>query len=280
MVRALSEAISTADTDGDDGGAMGGHPTVGPVDDNGVVRLPPLALAYHAVGVVGRGEDPHGLVTHPRLLARHIEGLRRWGYRLVSFGDLAADPSPGRAALTFDDGFADNLHELVPVLEAAGAPATVFAVSRLLGQPHPDVPSRRFLTAEELWELARHVEIGSHTAGHVDLGALDEDAASDELRRARADLQELCGGPVDILAYPFGRVSEAAKRAARATGHRAACGISGQGSWSDPFHLPRQDMTSGATLLGLRLKRLDRYEPLVQSPPARAARALTRLVRG
>jgi hypothetical protein len=39
-------------------------------------------------------------------------------------------------------------------------------------------------------------------------------------------------------------------------------------------------MENGSTLLGLRLKRSGRYEPLMRRRPARAARALARAARG
>lgn len=248
----------------------------------GAVSLPPLALAYHGVGHVRRRHDPHGLFTSPALLERQVARLRRWGYRLVRFGELAEaagrNEAQGLAVLTFDDGFADNLHELVPVLRRLDAPATVFAVSHRLGEPHPDFPARRFATADELSELARHVEIGSHSAHHVDLTALDPGECSTELDQSRRALQALTGQAVDTVAYPFGRVSQAVKEAARAAGYRAGCGTSGNGRWDDPLHLPRQDMTNGATMAGLRLKRDGRYEAAVQSPVGRVARAVQRRV--
>ncbi|HVF76132.1 MAG TPA: polysaccharide deacetylase family protein [Acidimicrobiales bacterium] len=246
------------------------------------MSLPPLALAYHGVGRVPRRDDLHGLFTAPVLLERQVARLRRWGYRLVAFGELAdavgRGAGSGLAALTFDDGFADNLHELVPVLRRLAAPATVFAVSHRLGEPHPDHPSRRFATAEELAELARHVEIGSHSARHVDLTGLDATACARELAESRQALQAMTGQAVDTLAYPFGRVAPAVKELAREAGYRAACGTSGDGSWDDPLHLPRQDMTNGATMVGLRLKRDDRYERLVQQPVGRVVRAVHRRV--
>lgn len=252
------------------------------MDDNGVVSLPPLALAYHGVGRVRLRHDPHGLFTAPALLERHVARLRRWGYRLVRFGELAdaagGGDAQGLVALTFDDGFADNLHELVPVLQRVDAPATVFAVSHRLGEPHPDFPTRRFATAEELAELAAHVEIGSHSAHHVDLAALAPAECARELGDSRRALQEITGQAVDTLAYPFGRVGPTVKELARTTGYRAGCGTSGEGRWDDPLHLPRQDMTNGATMVGLRLKRSGRYEAAARMPIVRAARSVGRRV--
>ena len=63
-------------------------------------------------------------------------------HRLQS-GDLPHDA----VALTFDDGYLDNLRQAKPILEAAGVPATVFLTTGRIG------------TGEEFWwdELARMV---------------------------------------------------------------------------------------------------------------------------
>jgi peptidoglycan/xylan/chitin deacetylase (PgdA/CDA1 family) len=243
--------------------------------------LPPLALAYHGVVDVPAGPDPNGLFVSPREFKRHVGRLRAWGYTLTTFGELAAlaadGAADGHAALTFDDGLADNLHTLAPLLAELDAPATVFAVSDWLGRPHPDARWTRLLTEDELRELARAgVEIGSHGASHRDLGSADYEEALTELARSREALSEVIGAPVDVAAYPYGRASGAAREACRAAGYRAACRSTAAGSWSDPYNLPRQDMEPGSTLLGLRLKRADRYEQLMR---LRAARALRRAVR-
>ena len=243
--------------------------------------LPPLALAYHGVADVEFAADPHGLFVSPRDFKRHVGRLRAWGYTLTTFGGLAAlaadGEAEGHAALTFDDGLADNLHTLAPLLEELHAPATVFAVSGWLGRPHPDAGWTRLLTEDELRELARlGVEIGSHGESHRDLGSAAYEEALGELARSREALTEVLGAPVDVAAYPYGRASLAARKACRAAGYSAACRSTAAGSWTDPYNLPRQDMEPGSTLLGLRLKRADRYEQLMR---LRAARAVRRAVR-
>lgn len=49
-------------------------------------------------------------------------------------GDLPTEPT---AAITFDDGFRDNLTEALPVLERYEAPATVFVAGKHLDGPAP-----------------------------------------------------------------------------------------------------------------------------------------------
>src|SRR5215212_1932763 len=91
---------------------------------------PALALAYHGVADVPPREDPMRLFVSAAELRRHIELLRGWGYAFVTFSRLleleAAGGAAGHVALTFDDGFEDNLHALVPLLHETGATATVF----------------------------------------------------------------------------------------------------------------------------------------------------------
>jgi peptidoglycan/xylan/chitin deacetylase (PgdA/CDA1 family) len=244
-------------------------------------ELPPLALAYHGVAEVPLRRDPHALFVPPRALLRHLSILRGWGYRLVAFRELAALASEGRAAghasITFDDGLADNLHALRPLLETAAAPATVFVTSGWLGEPHPTAAGARILTADEVRKLgAGGVEIGAHSHTHRDLTSLPPGDQEDELVRSRELLEEIVQRPVESLAYPYGRADDQVRAACRSAGYRAACRASGQGIWSDPFDLPRQSMGGRDSAIGLRLKRDGSYERIVARLPFRAARRIRR----
>lgn len=241
----------------------------------------PLALAYHGVADVPLRKDPAGLFVRPRDLVRHVKRLRSWGYRLVTLGQLAervsAGEGEGHAALTFDDGLVDNLETLLPLLRRLEAPATVFVVSGWLGQPYPWGPWTRLLTVDELRALAAGgIEIGAHSSSHADLSALSYADARSELETSKRTLEDVLDRPVDVAAYPFGRAGPDAIRACRDAGFRAACRVSGQGSWSDSHDLPRQDMDNRCTMIGLRLKRDERYEALLRFRAVHAVRVLRR----
>jgi peptidoglycan/xylan/chitin deacetylase (PgdA/CDA1 family) len=97
----------------------------------------PIILMYHRIGE--GGEDPWGLAVGPRHFAEHLEVLRR-RRRIMSLRELAnGQPSgcpPGDiAVITFDDGYADNLHCAKPQLDRHGIPATVFVMTGALGDP-------------------------------------------------------------------------------------------------------------------------------------------------
>jgi peptidoglycan/xylan/chitin deacetylase (PgdA/CDA1 family) len=236
---------------------------------------PPLALAYHGIGEVPVQDDPHGLFVAPERLERHIAWLREQGYRLVTFGELVARGEEGLCALTFDDGFADN-----EALIGMGVPATVFVVTEWLGGEHPDAPGAPMLDADGVRRLRDGgIEIGGHTASHPDLTGLGFEAARAELERGRVELEAILGAPVRSAAYPYGRATVETVRACAAAGFRAACRTSGQGSAGDPLDFPRQDMDGPASLLGLRLKAADRYEPLMRSRVAGAFRRVGRHLR-
>ncbi|MCU1372559.1 MAG: hypothetical protein JWO77_3753 [Ilumatobacteraceae bacterium] len=244
-----------------------------------------LALAYHGVSMVPFDEDRHRLFTPPVALDRQIRQLQRWGYELVTFRDLAcrvasagSPAAAGRiAALTFDDGFADNRHELLPVLAAHGVPATVFVVGGWIGGLHPDAPGTPILNADDVVALRQAgVEIGGHAMGHVDLRGVGAAELAADLAACRTLLSDLIGGPVTSFAYPFGDADDRVRAAVAAAGFTAACRTSGQGSWSDPFDLPRQAMGNGSSLLGLRLKRADQYEAVLRWPGAARLRRVSR----
>lgn len=90
-----------------------------------------LILAYHRVSAVP--SDPWRLCVSPDHFAEHLEVLRGHGLP-ISLRQLRAGLQDRRAparsvALTFDDGYADNLQQAKPLLERHDVPATVFVVT-------------------------------------------------------------------------------------------------------------------------------------------------------
>ncbi len=92
-----------------------------------------LILLYHRVAAPEL--DPQLLRVTPEHFAEHLSVLRRLGDP-VALSRIRETSSRGRApkvAVTFDDGYADNLLAAAPLLEGAAVPATVFVVSGLVG---------------------------------------------------------------------------------------------------------------------------------------------------
>jgi len=98
-------------------------------------RLRPGAtiLCYHRVAALDR--DPQLLAVSPRRFAEQLDVLRR-RHHIARLSEWLAEPGPRHRRsiiLTFDDGYADNLHEALPLLRAADCPATMFVASGKIG---------------------------------------------------------------------------------------------------------------------------------------------------
>ena len=109
----------------------------------------PAILMYHRIATPD--VDPWGLSVSPERFAEQVQVLRA-RRTILSMDALVARLQSGdlphdAVALTFDDGYLDNLRQAKPILEAAGVPATVFLTTGRIG------------TDEEFWwdELARMV---------------------------------------------------------------------------------------------------------------------------
>jgi len=109
-----------------------------------MIDLPVVVLLYHRINSLP--EDPYFLAVTPDNFRDQLLFLKQ-SFDIVRFGEDWSGLKRPSAAITFDDGYADNLIHALPVLEEVGAPATFFVSTGIIG------------TAEEFWwdELERIV---------------------------------------------------------------------------------------------------------------------------
>lgn len=97
----------------------------------------PLILMYHRIA--DEPIDNWGLAVSPAHFEEHLQILRRTRrpVRLTDFvrNLIAGTLQPNAVALTFDDGYVDNLTAGRPRLADADVPATVFLVTGYLDRP-------------------------------------------------------------------------------------------------------------------------------------------------
>lgn len=227
----------------------------------------PFVLCYHGVGPVPAGGDRWRLFVSRELFSHHLDVIERQGYALLTvekLWQLMRDGSDGthRAAITFDDGLVSTAREGIPLLLDRGLPCSMFISTGLMGKPHPEVDGAMIMSAAEVLELAgAGVEIGAHSVDHVRLDDLSYADALDQLRRSKAELEDLLGKPIASMAYPYGRTSEQTVRAVREAGYELACVCAGPGPW-EPLRIPREPVYSSVTPLRLRLKMAGLYGPV------------------
>ena len=160
-------------------------------------KAPPgsgVVLYYHHVAQADRDR-----------FARQMQHLRRQvqPVRADHRGSLA--PGARVGAVTFDDGYLSVLENAAPELERLRIPATAFIVSDFLGQRLESDPSERCMTSDELRGFASDLlSIGSHTARHARMSAIDANRAHDELQRSRRTLEQILGRDVTLFCFPFG----------------------------------------------------------------------------
>jgi len=245
-----------------------------------------VIVGYHGVADCDLRRDLSRLQTPPAQFARHVELLAAAGFRFTTMtaaaDDLAATrPRPGLAVITFDDGLRNNHSTALPILDAVGAPATVYVASGFIGGVNPWLTTDAggaMLNEEEIRELARAGwEIGAHTVDHPDMATLGYAECRAQIDASRERLESITEGPVDTFAYPFGRYGEAAVAAVKDSGMRAAL-TTGSGRW-ERFELTRAMVSNGDPYPLVALKMVDGYEPLLRLPPLRLARQATRTVR-
>jgi peptidoglycan/xylan/chitin deacetylase (PgdA/CDA1 family) len=215
-------------------------------------RAPAIVLMYHRIA----DDRATPWTVSNRTFARQIEWLKP-RYDLVSLADAQRRIRSGHnpracVSITFDDGYAENCHQALPLLVKDQIPVTYFVATRFVIEqtpfPHDVALGRSFPpnTVEELRALAGSgVEIAGHTRRHADLGRVtDPDQLHDEFVGGIHELEDLVGQPVQYFAFPYGQhanLSPPAFHLAKDAGLAGVCSAYGGFNFpgDDPFHLQR-----------------------------------------
>lgn len=229
-------------------------------------------LNFHSIAVPPASARTRSLYLSPRRLNAYLGTLAALGCRGTSMGEAAqllldggppSDRPEKLVVLTFDDGFADNVEEALPILLGHGFTATCYVTSGYLGSFNEwdaDVLGVRtpMMTRRQLvaWHAAG-MEVGAHTRSHIDLTTCStRDQLRSEVLGSKTDLEDMTGTPVVHFSYPFGRYDAAAVAAVRAAGFSTATTVRDRRvrSTDDRFELPRL-YVGGNYLLPLMLAR-------------------------
>ena len=174
-------------------------------------------MLYHAVGSVVPN-DAYGISVEPKRFERQMELLAHQpDVSLVPFDRYESMEGALQVAITFDDGYKDNLYQAAPVLLKWQIPFTVFVVSSFIRQD-----DSCYLTPSELRELAAlpGVTIGSHGLTHLPLAECNDTTLSRELADSRRDLESIIGLSVTTIAYPHGSANVRVRNAAARAGYK------------------------------------------------------------
>ncbi len=173
-------------------------------------------LLYHSVGS-RLSHDSYGISIQPKLFERHMKVLTESEGVTIANLCLGRGTAPGlRVAVTFDDGYKDNLYTAAPILLKFQIPFTVFVTTSFIQNG-----SRDYLAERELKELASlpGVNIGSHGKTHSPLVHCDDLALWQELFESRCRIEDVIGRQVKAIAYPHGSVNQRVRHVAERAGY-------------------------------------------------------------
>lgn len=187
------------------------------------IRLP--VIMYHSVYT----STPSDYAVTTVQLENDLAWLQAHGCQAVTAaqlcrytagdGDLPAHP----VLITLDDGFYNNLSELLPLLEQYDMYAVISVVGSYTdnqAEADPHNPAFSYLTWEDIGELTAsgRVEIGNHTydmhaacGGRQGCARMPSESAADYADTLKADLMQLqnemhahLGMQPFVFAYPYG----------------------------------------------------------------------------
>ena len=218
----------------------------------------PRVLMYHMVSSHRKGAKFNGLRVSPERFEEQLAYLKKEGWHFFTVSELWRkwDGLPEKSvAITFDDGYADNLHNALPLLEKYEACATIYRVvdrhdrdwstHKKAHHDSGELAREPKLTDSEVLQLVNsgRIEVASHTLTHINMATTPLHAKRHELAAAREQLEQLCGRPVRSFAYPFGIFGDDDVQLARECGYDTAVttidGIDRREPRPDPLRLKR-----------------------------------------
>lgn len=142
-----------------------------------------LILGYHRISVVDDGF--YEVCVSPENFAEHMESLKKYANpisisKLVQHLKQGSLP-PKSVAVTFDDGYSDNLYTAKPILEKYNIPATVFICTGYMGKEFWWDELERLVTCSQTDLHTLHLQAGGKQFGWAEkIG--NSDAARSTLR--------------------------------------------------------------------------------------------------
>ena len=218
----------------------------------------PRVLMYHMISPQGTSKKHRGLRVDPAMFERHIAWLASNGWEFVTLSTLTDRGFRGakQVAITFDDGYEDNILNALPVLQKYGAKATLYlvvdrhdndwSVKKKAHHNSGELAAEPKLSDAQVRELIDSgvFELGGHTLTHCHLPSTPLDQKAEEIIACRRVLEETFHTSVTSFAYPFGLFGAEDVDLVQQAGFTNAVttdeGIDGAGgSTPDPWRLRR-----------------------------------------
>lgn len=233
----------------------------------------PRILMYHMVSNFVPGARFNGLRVRPDRFEAQLAWMKARGYTFYTVSRLWDEWNdlPDKAvAITFDDGYADNLVHALPLLEKYDACATLYLVvdrherdwstAKKAHHDSGELARERKLSDEEVRIMlaSGRFELASHTLTHINMPATPIENKRHELMESKRLLEEAFSVPIRSFAYPFGLWGEGDAVLVRESGYDTAVttvdGIDTHDPRPDPMRLQRIKVSGKDNLLAFSLR--------------------------
>lgn len=233
----------------------------------------PRILMYHMIHPHRTGSPSNGLRVPPPMFETQLHWLRSEGWNFQFTSELAdqwSTASEKTIAITFDDGYRDNLTNALPLLDKYDARATLYLVADRVSdrdwssqkKAHHnsgELRSEPKLTDAEVETLlaSGRFELGGHTVTHLNMVQADRPTKERELRESRNQLQDRFQTEIKTFAYPFGLYGAEDPDLVRQAGYSSAVTThSGIHTESNPdrFQLRRIKVSGRESMSEFRLR--------------------------
>lgn len=188
---------------------------------------PGKILLYHAVSEDRDFPTGAGTNVTPENFERQMAFLCR-AFTLSSLGDISGSGKDKTAAVTFDDGYADNYSIAYPLIKKYSIPVTFFLTVGMVGRDW-DFPDGTYpgISWEDLKIMNNDplIEFESHGYRHLDLTLLSREESSMEIKSSRIILEENIGKTVRFFSYPHGSSNEVIIKQVREAGYQGAFSV-------------------------------------------------------
>ena len=196
------------------------------------------------------------------------------GYKVFKLEELInkikkKEPIPDKSiAITFDDGYSENLPSILSILNRYAFAATFFVTINYINGSF-NYPKDNyweylsFFTWEQLKTLlsAGH-SIGSHFYSHENLLTLSYSEIKKEITESRKSIANKLGINVDLFSYPYGKFNKRVKDILNENDGLAACtSIPGNNSYrTDLYAIKRIPINPGDDISKFKKKILGCYD--------------------
>jgi Predicted xylanase/chitin deacetylase len=184
------------------------------------------------------------------LLLQLSKGDKPMTYEELKEVVLNKKDEKNRFIVSFDDANESVYTKAYPFLKQHKIPFIIFITKELIGKPN-------YLTKEQIERLSADelCTVGSHAVHHKMFRYLSIDEANEELTESKIFLEKWLKCPIEIFAFPYGRVVECSCRNIRQLkesgnylfAFSAVAGTLKQSWFSSRFFLPRINVSEKMT---------------------------------